>query len=224
MTLSNLRPVGRSRTAHEYVLGTLRSAILDGSLAGGTRLVQAELASQLGVSTTPVREALRDMATEGLVVFDPHRGAIVRPLAIAEVREIYELRITLEPLMVRRVVDRITDEQLDRAEALSVRMQTEPNLSTWVELNRDFHAVFSEIGEGSRLAGMLASLRDSASAYVSLSLEARPEQVPQANHEHDELVKLYRERDAEGAVELTVAHLRATLAAIEEAHERGGIR
>jgi DNA-binding GntR family transcriptional regulator len=71
---------------------------------------------------------------------------------------------------------------------------------------------------------MLASLRDSASAYVSLSLEARPEQVPQANHEHDELVRLYRARDADGAVGLTVAHLRSTLAAIEEAHERGGIR
>ena len=224
MTLSNLRPVGRSRTAHEYVLGTLRSAILGGTLAGGTRLVQAELASQLGVSTTPVREALRDMASEGLVVFDPHRGAIVRSLDMEEVREIYELRITLEPLMVRRVADLITDEQLDRADGLAARMRIETNLSTWVELNREFHSVFSEIGEGSRLAGILASLRDSASAYVSLSLEARPEQVPQANHEHDELVKLYRERDADGAVELTVAHLRSTLAAIEEAHERGGIR
>lgn len=224
MTLSNLRPVGRSRTAHEYVLGTLRSAILGGTLAGGTRLVQAELASQLGVSTTPVREALRDMASEGLVVFDPHRGAIVRALDMGEVREIYELRITLEPLMVRRVADLITDEQLDRADGLAARMRIETNLSTWVELNREFHSVFSEIGEGSRLAGILASLRDSASAYVSLSLEARPEQVPQANHEHDELVKLYRERAADGAVALTLQHLRSTLAAIEEAHERGGIR
>jgi DNA-binding GntR family transcriptional regulator len=186
--------------------------------------VQAELASQLGVSTTPVREALRDMASEGLVVFDPHRGAIVRPLDMEEVREIYELRITLEPLMVRRVADLITDEQLDRADGLAARMRIETNLSTWVELNREFHSVFSEIGEGSRLAGILASLRDSASAYVSLSLEARPEQVPQANHEHDELVKLYRERDADGALELTLQHLRSTLAAIEEAHERGGIR
>jgi DNA-binding GntR family transcriptional regulator len=223
VTLGRLPTSGRSRTAHEYVLTTLRSAILGGTLAGGTRLVQTELAAQLEVSTTPVREALRDLATEGLVFFDPHRGAVVRPLEIEEVREIYELRITLEPLMVRRTVDRLSDERLDQAEELVQRMRNETNLSVWVDLNREFHAIFSEIDDGSRLAGILASLRDSASAYVSLSLEARPEQVPDANVEHAELVRLYRGRDADGAVELTLRHLCSTLAAIEEAHERGAI-
>jgi DNA-binding GntR family transcriptional regulator len=223
VVLKKLAAPGRSRTAHEYVLNTLRSEILGGRLAGGTRLVQTELAAQLDVSTTPVREALRDLATEGLVVFDPHRGAIVRPLHIDEVREIYELRITLEPLMVRRIVETLTEEELDGAEELAQRMRTETNLSVWVDLNRDFHTIFSEISDGSRLAGMLASLRDSASAYVSLSLEARPQQVPEANEEHAELVRLYRNRDTDGAVELTLRHLRSTLTAIEAAHERGAI-
>jgi DNA-binding GntR family transcriptional regulator len=219
VTLGKLRPAGRSRTAHEYVLSTLRSAILGGSLAGGTRLVQTELAAELEVSTTPVREALRDLATEGLVYFDPHRGAVVRSLDINEVREIYELRITLEPLMVRRTIERSTDEQLDRAEQLARRMRDETNPSVWVDLNREFHAVFSEMEEGSRLAGIMASLRDSASAYVGLSLEARPEQIPQANQEHAKLVRLYRERDVEAAIELTLQHLQSTLAAIEKTAE-----
>ena len=223
MVLKKLAAPGRSRTAHEYVLSTLRSAILGGTLAGGTRLVQTELATELDVSTTPVREALRDLATEGLVVFDPHRGAVVRPLHIDEVREIYELRITLEPLMVRRNVEKLTEERLEHAEELAQRMQTETNLSVWVDLNRAFHTIFSENSDGSRLAGILDSLRDSASAYVSLSLEARPQQVPEANTEHAELVRLYRNRDTDGAVELTLRHLRSTLTAIEEAHERGAI-
>jgi DNA-binding GntR family transcriptional regulator len=221
MTLGDLTPRGRTRTAHEYVLGVLRSAILGGSLAGGTRLVQTELAARLEVSTTPVREALRDLATEGLVFFDPHRGAVVRTLDIAEVREIYELRITLEPLMVRRTFDRITDDRLEHAAELVRRMQKETNLSTWVDLNREFHAVFTEVDKGSRLAGILASLRDSASAYVSLSLEARPQQVPDANEEHAEFVRRYRDRDADGIIELTLRHLRSTLDAIEKSHQRG---
>jgi DNA-binding GntR family transcriptional regulator len=221
--VGDLATSARSRTAHEYALDTLRSAILTGALTGGTRLVQTELAAQLKLSTTPVREALRDLAMEGLVVTDPHRGAVVRTLDIDEVREIYQLRIVLEPIMVRRVVERITDEQLGHAEDLAKRMQTETNLSTWVGLNREFHAIFAEPDNKSKLSGILANLRDSASVYVGLSLEARPEQVPEANDEHADLVRLYRQRDTETIVELTLQHLRSTLAAIEEAHDRGGI-
>jgi DNA-binding GntR family transcriptional regulator len=219
--VGDLTTPGRSRTAHEYALITLRSAILTGALTGGTRLVQTELAAQLKLSTTPVREALRDLAMEGLVVSDPHRGAVVRTLDIDEVREIYQLRITLEPIMVRRIAERITEEQLDHAEDLAARMQTETNLSAWVDLNRAFHAIFAEPDNKSKLAGILANLRDSASAYVSLSLEARPEQVPEANDEHADLVRLYRQHDTDAIVELTLQHLRSTLAAIEAAHERG---
>ena len=69
------------QTAHEFVRSVLRRAILSGELAGGTRLVQAELAAVLEVSTTPVREALRELASEGLVRFDPHRGAVVQELS-----------------------------------------------------------------------------------------------------------------------------------------------
>ena len=221
MAVSKLTAPGRSRTAHEYALTTLRSAILAGTLTGGTRLVQTKLAAELDLSTTPLREALRDLAMEGLVVFDPHRGAVVRALDIDEVREIYELRITLEPIMVRRVAERITDAELGHAEELAARMQTETNLSAWVDLNRGFHAIFSEPDNKSKLAGILATLRDSASAYVSLSLEARPQQVPEANVEHAELIQLYRKRDTEAIERLTLRHLRSTLSAIEAAHDRG---
>jgi DNA-binding GntR family transcriptional regulator len=222
--LAKFAPPPRTRTAHEYVRATLRAAVLDGTLAGGARLVQTELAERLGVSTTPVREALRDLATEGLVVFDPHRGALVRSLDIAEVRELYELRVTLEPLMVRRVISAITPEQLGRAEDLRRRMEEPGEISTWVEHNRDFHAIFSEVDPSSRLATILTGLRDSATPYVALSLGSRPQQIAEANVEHAALLDFYREGAMEGAVELTVTHLLATLAVIEEAHERGELR
>jgi DNA-binding GntR family transcriptional regulator len=205
-----------NRTVHEFVHNALRAAVLDGTLTGGARLVQSELAQQLGVSTTPVREALRDLATEGLVVLDPHRGAVVRSLDIEEVRELYELRMTLEPLMVRRVAASLTDERLDRAAELHGRMEEPWDPQTWSRLNRDFHALFSETADSSRLASILTSLRDSAAPYVAMSLVARPEQASQANAEHAEMVEAYRAGDVDRAVELTLGHLRSTLAVIEE--------
>lgn len=223
MSLAGIAGSSRSRTAHEFVRETLRKAILDGSLPGGTRLVQTSVAAELEVSTTPVREALRDLATEGLVFFDPHRGAVVRTLDINEVREIYELRATLEPLMVRRVIDRISPATLEQAETLIAAMDRERRPSAWVELNRDFHALLTEIDDGSRLADMLAKLRDSASVYISISLDAREQQMPEANDEHRQLIEAYRSRDVEKAIAITLTHFNATLAAIEETHRTGGI-
>lgn len=209
----------QSRTAHEYVRATVRAAILDGSLGPGGRLVQAEIAEQLGVSITPVREALRDLASESLVLMDPHRGALVRALDLAEVREIYELRMVLEPLMVRRVIAQVTDQQLALAQSLQEQMERTEDSSAWASLNRDFHAVFHHGADGSRLAVILEGLRNSATAYVRLSLHARPDQVPVANSEHAELIDLIRRRETESAVHLTVQHLQGTLAAIEQTQE-----
>jgi len=73
------------RTAHEFVKESLRRAILRGDLSGGERLIQADLATMLNVSTTPVREALRDLATEGLITLDRHRGGVVREPDWAEI-------------------------------------------------------------------------------------------------------------------------------------------
>lgn len=221
MSFPRLAAPARTRTAYEHVQLTLRAAILDRTLPAGTRLVQSDLAAQLGVSTTPVREALRDLAQEGLVLFDAHRGAIVRPLDIAEVREIYELRMALEPIMVRRVVREVSQSQLDRAATLAEGMEATSEMSQWVTLNRDFHAVFNETDDSSRLATILAGLRDSAAGYVAISLDARPVHIGEANEEHRELLEIYRRRDVEAAVEVTLNHLRSTLTIIEEAHEAG---
>lgn len=221
MSIARLAAPARASTAYEHVRATLRAAVLDGTLPAGARLVQTELAAALGVSTTPVREALRDLAKEGLVLFDAHRGAVVRPLKIEEVREIYQLRMTLEPLMVARVIERLTDEQLESARTFCRAMEQEPDIGAWVNLNREFHAVFSECDTGSRLEGMLAELRDSAAGYVALSLDARSQQVEQANSEHGAMLAVYGDRNEAAAVVLTVEHLQSTLAAIEDAHAEG---
>lgn len=221
MTLEGLQP-RPAKTAYEYVLRTLREEILSGRLGPGTRLLQSDIARQLQVSTTPVREALRDLTKEGLVTFDSHRGARVRTIEMSTVREIYELRILLEPLMIKRTIHELIEEHFTRAEALWHQMDVEQNISQWIELNRQFHSVFAEPAKGGRLASILTGLRDAAAPYVALSLGAEPSQTVAANKEHGLLVKHFRAGDVVEATNLTRKHLQSTLAVIEEAN-RGGL-
>jgi DNA-binding GntR family transcriptional regulator len=223
MSLGETVASNRTKTMHQYVLKSLRDAIVDGRLVAGTHLVQSDLANQLDVSITPVREALRDLASEGLVVLDPHRGALVRSLDLSEVRELYELRTALEPMMVRRVVHSITEDQLSQADDLRHQMERTKDLSAWAELNRQFHAMLTTADDSSRLANILTVLRDSASTYVTLSLAANTQRLADSNVEHAELVALYRERDVERAVELTIRHLQTTLDTIVEAQQHGAL-
>jgi DNA-binding GntR family transcriptional regulator len=214
MTSPLQTPDLRSRTAHEYAREVLRRAILDGRLAAGTRLVQGQLAAELGVSTTPLREALRDLASEGLIVMEPQRGAVVRSLSVAEVKEIYELRMVLEPLALRRTFDQLPPDVFKAANELIRRMDHESDTARWADLNREFHDLFIAPVASTRLGHILAGLRDSASVYVGVSLESDPSQLTHAGAEHRDFVKAFRQGDLERAIDITTAHLQATVDAI----------
>ena len=198
-------------TAHESVRERIREAILGGRLPAGSRLVQSEIAGHLGVSTTPVREALRDLASEGLVEFDSFRGAVVHELSFEEVEEVYELRGVLEPVAIRRAVAHITPEELGRAEGLTRQMERETDPARWTELNREFHGILLQPGISKRLHGILRSLRDAASAYVAFSLTTRPDRMAIANDDHRGILDAYRDGYADRAVELATHHLAATV-------------
>jgi len=203
---------GPRRTAHEYVRATLRAAILGGALQGGSRLVQADVARELGVSTTPVREALRDLATEGLVTLDAHRGGIVKRLSFAELYEIHELCQILEPEAMRRAVERIGDDELGAARELAERMEQETDPTRWTELNREFHAILTNAAGSQRLVTILRGLRDSAAPYVALAQRARdPEQVQTANRQHAEIIEAFLARDGDRCASLMHDHVELTV-------------
>jgi DNA-binding GntR family transcriptional regulator len=197
---------GGRRTAHEFVKDSLRRAILRGDLSGGARLIQADLAATLNVSTTPVREALRDLATEGLITLDRHRGGVVRELNWPEMEEIRLIRQQLEPLAVRLVVERITDEDLDEAERLRQRMAKEKDLGDWVELNTQFHLVFHRSTGMIRLTSILQGFEEASAVYVAQAQRWHPEIRRRANDEHQALIEAYRSRDADRAAAVIRGH------------------
>jgi DNA-binding GntR family transcriptional regulator len=211
----------KRRTAQEQVLESLRRAILGGLLEPGTALVLSELSERLGVSRTPIREAIRELAAEGLVDFDSYRSAVVHTPTVEEAEELYELRLILEPLAVRKSVDRISDAQLEEASALQREMVEVEDVGRWVELNREFHSKLNDAAESPRLNAIVSGLRNVSGMQVSLSLKASPHELERSNREHAEILQAFRDRDADRAVELTEAHLRATLNIIER-HEALG--
>jgi DNA-binding GntR family transcriptional regulator len=214
MPTSELR--GRRETAHQRVRAALTEEIMSGRLPGGTRLIQAEIAERLGCSITPVREALRDLATEGLVRFDAHRGAVVHRPDLAEMREVYEMRRRLEPLVLELAVQHITPEALDRARDLHEQMLAEPVPARWVELNRSFHGVFMEACGWRRLAQTVALLHATAAPYVNVTMSLRPDFMLRGNDDHAQMIQACVDGDTARAAALAEAHMDITKLAIEQ--------
>ena len=206
--------VGMTRqTAHEYVREMLRRAILNGELVSGSRLVQAEIAATLEVSTTPVREALRDLASEGLIRFDPHRGAVVTELRVEELEDIYEIRRLLEPHAMRQAVPEITDKTVATLRKLHDRMEAEPQSAEFVDLNRTFHMAIYESGASSRMVQIIRGLEDAAVMYIGASLGMVPGLRDQANRDHAAILDAIERRDVEAAVDAIQHHLQLPLRA-----------
>lgn len=212
---------GQSRlTAHEFVRHAVRSAILQGTIRGGDRLIQADLANQLGVSTTPVREALRDLATEGLITLDAHRGAVVKKLQYDELVEIQSLTRLLDPEAMRRVAEMGGDAtSLAQAEEHAELMETETDIGRWVDLNRNFHDLLATPLRGTRLYSILEGLRAAAAPYIALALRQQEYQLDLANQHHRSFVEVIRRRDAAAAQQLAGEHVDLTTKTLERAHE-----
>ncbi|PLZ02922.1 GntR family transcriptional regulator [Burkholderia sp. WAC0059] len=202
------------RTIQEYVLGTLRAEILGGTYPANTRLRQEEVAKRLNVSTTPVREAFRDLRAEGLVSIDPNRGVVTRGLTAEDVSEIYELRMVLEPLLAQRACRQASPADLDAAGACHETMSATPSSERWAQLNVEFHSHLMASQAKTRLFELVEGLSNVARPYVSLSMHIQQDLMESNNHEHAELLDAYRAGNADVVAEQTRIHLENTRNAI----------
>ena len=195
-----------SGTVHERVRDWMRSAIADGTLKPGSRIVQTEIASMLGVSPTPVREAMRDLAAEGLIKLNARRVATVTSIDVDELREIRILRETLEGLAARLCAERITEEELAVAERMQDTMEQDPDLGKYVELNRAFHLYLYEAARSPRLTQMLLSLRAATPGVLSVVFTRSKERRLDGLDEHRRFLRACRERDVATAEKIFRTH------------------
>lgn len=197
----------RPRTATDFVSDALRRSILNGELAAGTRLGLSDLASLFDVSTTPVREALRELSFEGLVRLDSYRGGEVSAVTRREVEEIVRIRQVLEPIAIEEAVNGMRPEILSDAEAILEQMAASDNWDTWVHGNRAFHQKIYQASASRRLVALIKSLQDTTVVYVSATLRRSPILKETATAEHQEMLEAAREGDAKRLTEVTLRHL-----------------
>lgn len=207
--------MSRRVTAVDLVRETLRSAILRGDLVGDTRLVQTEIATQLGVSTTPVREAMRDLASEGMITLDSHRIGTVRKPDWDEMVEIVEIRRSLEQVAIERAMVNISPEEMEAARRLADDLADEEDLGSWVQKNRDFHSVFHRATSTSRLGGILVDLESAGGVFVAQAQRLHPEIRRRAVADHYALLEAFESGDTPRAVEIQYTHISLPLDALE---------
>lgn len=201
--------VGPPRTQAEYAYKELRRAIVTGVLGPDERVHQVHWASQLNVSVTPVREAIRRLEQDGLVASAPHKGVSVIGLTLRQAEEIYAMRLRIEPLQIERV-GRLSDQEAEEAAELVEAMETTADIMDFAEINLDFHRVVMRYDRTwtARVVEMLAM---ASAPYVSLSLRANPDLIGDSNREHVEMLAAARQGDVSHHVQLELEHLKGTL-------------
>lgn len=211
------QPAELYETKSDFAYRQVRDRILSGEIQPGAVIQQRELAARIGISTTPLREALRRLKSEGLVELDAHRDARVTPLRVEEARDLLELRTSLDPLAARLAAQRRTnaDIQVIRAALNGLTpLPTAPAISQLVA-HREFHAAVYRASHNDLLINSLEGLWDKADRYRRLALQTERTQAArdQKAHEHAQMVELIAAGDGDSAAQLMLAHIDTSLGA-----------
>jgi len=197
-------------TRSDWVEERLRDAILRGELEPGQRLHSNELAERWEVSPTPLREAFQRLASDGLVEMLPQRGVRVTAMSVGDAADIYELRLLLEPLCLRRSLEASDDEHRRAIEAAFEAFRSAATLDDAIETHARFHRALLERCPSACLLRFTTQLADASRLYQVASAGGRPvRRHPKAEHRalRDAAVR----GDIDGCVALHEDHLRRTL-------------
>jgi DNA-binding GntR family transcriptional regulator len=187
---------------------SLRDDIQSGRLAAGAALHQHELADRFGVSRIPVREALRQLETDGTIRYVPSRGAVVSEYTPDEVAERFEIRGQIEPLALRLAMPHLTPELVRAAERELIAMRDETDPARWGKHHRAFHHVLYEAARRPRLLAIIESLYMSVTTLLGPGTFAAAMRAHDA--EHAAILDACRAGDAKAGERALRAHLRAT--------------
>jgi DNA-binding GntR family transcriptional regulator len=212
----SISPLQRRKSLHEQTYEALRVFILSGELAPGERLVETQLAEQLSVSRTPIREALRQLQRETLLTADANGGLRIPTLSIDDAMQLYDCRIALEQLAVKESCANATDDEIQaiehwviQAEALGSDILTPANCPQMLEVDYCFHRAIASSTQNRWLLSMLDQLFDQMMLLRVQTTRHNP-QVLDIREEHRFIFEAIACRNVDAAVQAIYTHLSAS--------------
>ena len=193
----------------DVVFNTLRQAILKGELKPGERLMEIALAERLGVSRTPIREAMRKLEQEGLVVMIPRRGAQVANITEKDLNDVLEVRIALENVAIEKACARMTEEEMRRLWLAAKEFEhtiAEGNLVKLAEADVAFHEVIYQASDNKRLIQVLNNMREQIYRYRVEYLKDE-NAYPTLIQEHRKILELLDKHEKEKVIEVMKVHV-----------------
>lgn len=218
---------GRALTKNAYAYEEVRQRILMGTLEQGQPLAQSQLAEELGVSLTPMREALRRLDAEGLVYIDAHKNARVATLSAAEARHLFEVRERMDPMAAALAAERRTPEDIARIKETAARLTPladDTDLDA-LAAHREFHRAIYTASHNDLLINLLEGLWDKADRYRQVGLKTRKDSAAdrkRVDKEHARILRAVVAGDAAMAESSMLEHVQGSLGrrAIDELDAR----
>lgn len=201
----------------DVVFNTLREAILRGDLVPGERLMELQLAAKLGVSRTPIREAIRMLEQEGLAITIPRKGAIVAGMTEKDMQDVLEIREALEELSVQVACDKITDEEVEKLQRNMKNFEhslKSGDLKKMALADVEFHDVIYQATDNPKLINMLNNLREQMYRYRVEYLK-NPQNHEQLLKEHEAIYRGIMEKDKDAVTEMIRRHIRNQVAVVK---------
>jgi DNA-binding GntR family transcriptional regulator len=208
----NLAKLTPAPSLTEMALSTIKEAILSKKLEPEKMYTEAVLTNELGISRTPVREALIQLASQGLIIYFPRKGFQVKLLTEKDVENLFELRLALERSVIGHIIPRLTEKHLDEIETIwdrysKVVQEGDPVQS--IRANRDFHAGLANMTDNFYLIKALEQIRDLTDLAGIRSLEVGSRAL-EAAQEHERILLELRRKSLNGALQQMEVHIRTT--------------
>jgi len=211
--MRTLRNLAVPLSLKDMAFQSIKAVILSKKLVPGKIYNEQALAKELGISKTPVREALLDLASKGFVTFIPRKGVQINALTEKDVRDLYEVRIALETAIIRCITPNLTDVIMRKIDTIHKKekeaIKAVDRLG-YLRIDREFHLYLASLTGNRYMIASLENIRDLID-WMGFKALTRQERMEEVEHEHEKVIEKLRKGDPKGAEHLMEEHIRITV-------------